>query len=144
MNKQQRNSLSAQAAAISSVVDDITNQSSDFEDLNSEDKIADAALKALSLHAGVLDDIRSEIEGIKDDEAEKFANMPEGLQGSDRGQAMESAADALGEAESELEAATEELNGLSATTTYEEAIDVITSTLEHLESALSSIETASE
>lgn len=47
---------------------------------------------------GLADEIRSDLEAIKDEEREAFENLSESFQGSDRGQAMEAAADALEEA----------------------------------------------
>ena len=57
-----------------------------------------------------LNALYSEVESIKDklkavasDEREKYDNLNEGLQASERGQAMEAAADALDSAVSDLE-----------------------------------------
>ena len=47
---------------------------------------------------GVADEIRSDLETIKDEEREAFENLSESFQEGDRGQAMEAAADALEEA----------------------------------------------
>lgn len=43
-------------------------------------------------------DLCEEIEQVKDEEQEAFGNMPEGLQSSERGEAMESAISGLEEA----------------------------------------------
>jgi hypothetical protein len=43
----------------------------------------------------LLCDLRERIETARDDEQNAFENMPEGLQASDRGQAMETAIEAL-------------------------------------------------
>jgi len=42
-----------------------------------------------------LEVIKEEIEGLDEYEREKFDNLPEGIQASDRGQAIEAAADSL-------------------------------------------------
>ncbi|GAA5666925.1 hypothetical protein Brsp07_05447 [Brucella sp. NBRC 14130] len=47
---------------------------------------------------GIADEIRSEVETIKDAESEAFENLSESFQGSERGQAMEAAAYALEDA----------------------------------------------
>ena len=49
------------------------------------------------------EEIGGELQQMADDEREKFYNMPEGLQSGEKGQAIETAADALGEAASALE-----------------------------------------
>jgi alcohol dehydrogenase YqhD (iron-dependent ADH family) len=49
-----------------------------------------------------LEDIRFEIENVKDEEQEYFDNMPENLQVSDRGVSAESAVDALEQAHDAL------------------------------------------
>lgn len=49
------------------------------------------------------EDLKSQIETIKDEEQEAFDNMPENLQGSERGEAMEAAADNLDSAFSSME-----------------------------------------
>jgi len=52
-----------------------------------------------------LEDINTEVEQIKEDEEEKFGNMPEGLQDAEGGQKIEAAAEALGEAFGYIESA---------------------------------------
>ena len=47
------------------------------------------------------------LEGVKDDEQEYFDNMPESLQGGDKGQAAEAAVSALDDAVNELDGAIE-------------------------------------
>ena len=58
------------------------------------------------------DDIKNELETLRDEEQESFDNMPEGLQQGDRGQAMEEAIGELEEAISALEEFdTDSING---------------------------------
>ena len=45
-----------------------------------------------------LEDLREDIEALKDEEQEAFDNLPEGIQASERGEAMEHAAYSLEEA----------------------------------------------
>ncbi len=52
-----------------------------------------------------LNDLRDEIERVKDEETEAFENLPESLQGSERGQAMESAMSSLEEAYDSVDSA---------------------------------------
>jgi hypothetical protein len=58
---------------------------------------------ALSDILNKLEAIKGEIESMGDEEQEKFDHMPESLQNSERGQAIEKAADVLGEAVISLE-----------------------------------------
>lgn len=50
-------------------------------------------------------DLCEEIEQVKDEEQEAFDNMPEGLQSSERGKAMESAISSLEEAYDSVDSA---------------------------------------
>lgn len=54
------------------------------------------------------------IETAKDEEQEYFDNMPENLQQGERGQAAESAAEALSEAYDSMESARESLEGIES------------------------------
>lgn len=51
----------------------------------------------LELLQGKIQDISSEVEVLRDDEQEKFDNMTEGLQQTERGQLCEAASQALDE-----------------------------------------------
>lgn len=56
--------------------------------------------KSRALVAEIIERLRrchEDLEGVKDDEQEKFDNMPEGLQESERGQAIQNVADSLEE-----------------------------------------------
>lgn len=57
----------------------------------------------VSAIASVLDDLRSEIEEIRDEEQEYYDNMPESLQGGEKGDVAQAAVDALDTAASSLE-----------------------------------------
>ena len=59
-----------------------------------------------------LQDIAVEFEAVKDEEQEAFDAMPEGLQNSDRGQAMEEGLGVLEDIGSSLESAIESLEGI--------------------------------
>jgi len=68
-----------------------------------------------------LDDIKSELETFAEEEQEKFDNLSEGLQASERGQSYEAAAGAL-----------------------QETVYNVESAISEIEQALSSLETAGE
>lgn len=59
--------------------------------------------KELEGIVAALEDIRESIDFILYDEQEAYDNLPESLQESERGEAMETAIDAMGDAESMLE-----------------------------------------
>jgi uncharacterized coiled-coil protein SlyX len=59
--------------------------------------------KQISALIDKLDEIRTEMEQLGEDEQEKFDNMPEGIQDSERGDKMQEAADMLAEQSSAIE-----------------------------------------
>jgi hypothetical protein len=61
---------------------------------------------------GKLQDLHAEAEALRDEEQEAFDNMPESLQGSERGQASEDAAAVLGDAAADLESVISALEGI--------------------------------
>ena len=66
--------------------------------------------KELQGYADSLDEIKCAIEEMQEDETEKLDNMPESLQESERGEAMQEAIDNLESASSCLEEAIDYLN----------------------------------
>lgn len=66
--------------------------------------------KELQGYADSLDEIKCAIEEMRDDEECKFDNMPESLQESERGDAMQAAIDNMESAASSLEEAIDYLN----------------------------------
>ena len=66
--------------------------------------------KELQGYANSLEEIKRAIEEMRDDEECKFDNMPEGLQESERGEAMQEAIDNLESASSSLEEAIDYIN----------------------------------
>ena len=66
--------------------------------------------KELQGYAESLEEIKCAIEEMREDEECKFDNMPEGLQESERGEAMQEAIDNLESASSSLEEAIDYLN----------------------------------
>jgi uncharacterized coiled-coil DUF342 family protein len=52
---------------------------------------------------GKIDDLKAEIETVRDEEQDKFDNLPENFQDGDRGQRMQAAIDAMDEAIQALE-----------------------------------------
>ena len=69
--------------------------------------------KKLQGYVDSLDEIRSNIETMMEEEQEKLENMPESLQESERGEAMQEAIDNLESAESSLEEAIDYLNEIA-------------------------------
>ena len=57
-----------------------------------------------------MEEIIAKFEEIRDEEQEKFDNLPEGIQESEKGEAFESAIDSLEEIISELETAKESMD----------------------------------
>ena len=57
-----------------------------------------------------LEALKAVIEFIREEEEEAYDNMPEGLQGSEKGEAMENAIGSLEQAESGIEEATESIS----------------------------------
>lgn len=64
-----------------------------------------ARRKALEDLASQLGDILAELEALRDEEQEYFDNMPESLQGGDKGSDAEQAIDSMNSAVDSLEAA---------------------------------------
>ena len=60
-----------------------------------------------------LEDIKGRLETMQEEEQDKFDNLPEGLQESERGEAMQEVADSLEEAVSSLEDVISTLNDIS-------------------------------
>lgn len=60
-----------------------------------------------------LSGIKSEIEDMQQDQQEKHDNMPEGLQDTERGEALEEAANELEEAASNIDSAIDNLQNIS-------------------------------
>ena len=56
-----------------------------------------------------IQDLKEEIQVIENEEQEKFDNLPEGLQGSEMGESMEAAINALSECADHLDSAEESL-----------------------------------
>ena len=63
----------------------------------------------LSELTGKFENIKSELKTFADEEQEKFDNLTEGLQASDRGQSYEAAANALQEANGNIECVVSEI-----------------------------------
>ena len=63
--------------------------------------------------AGKLEALREELADVQSQEQEAFDNMPEGLQASEKGQAVEEAADNLQTACDDLENVVSSLNEIS-------------------------------
>jgi hypothetical protein len=66
--------------------------------------------KEIAKYIASLKEIKSKLESMKDDEEEKYDNMPEGLQDSERGEKMQESIDALDNACTCLEDTIDSLN----------------------------------
>jgi len=66
--------------------------------------------KTLQGYVESLDEIKCAIDEMAEEEQDKYDNMPEGLQESERGEAMQEAIDNLESASSSLEEAIDYLN----------------------------------
>lgn len=62
-------------------------------------------------YAKSLEDLKEKLEGIRDDEQEKFDNMPESLQSSGRGSKLEENVEELDAAINDIEAAINDIRG---------------------------------
>lgn len=70
--------------------------------------------KAIQEIMDKLEDLKCDIESLKDEEQEAFDNLPEGIQASERGEAMESAVYNLDEAYESIESVIESLEEAQA------------------------------
>lgn len=70
--------------------------------------------KQLAEVSSILETAKGMLEEIRDDEQDYFDNMPENLQGSERGEASEEAIDAMDEAIESLESAIESVSDASS------------------------------
>ena len=66
-------------------------------------KAIDEAIRQIELARAALDEAKSMIEDIRDEEQEFYDNMPESFQDGDKGQNAQTAIDALEEAISSIE-----------------------------------------
>lgn len=97
MNKQQRTELAKLTRSLENFAD---------EDELKAACDTEAKLKEVT---GKLDDAKSVAEGMRDEEEEKYDNLTEGLQQSERGQAIEAAKEALDNAATAFESAVSSL-----------------------------------
>lgn len=66
-------------------------------------KQIDQIITRIEALQGLIEEVNSDIETIKDEEQEALENLPESLQEGEKGQTMQSAIDSLEEAYGELE-----------------------------------------
>lgn len=74
---------------------------------------------------GLIEDAKSEVESLKDEEQEAFDGMPESLQQGDKGQAAEAAVSNLESGNEKLQEIMESLENLESE--FQEAIDSLES-----------------
>lgn len=116
MNKQQRKQLAIIESSISHLAELEPNEAVNW---------AEAIEK--------LEDALSNVQEIRDEEQDKFDNLPEGLQASGKGDDIQSAIDALDSAVTDLEAAIESAKGKDSNE------DKVESVSESVQSAIDSI-----
>ena len=81
-----------------------------------------------------LEDAAARIEELREEEEDKFDNMPESLQSSEKGEALEAAKDALTEAFDTLDMLVSDLgNDISSDTTCAEASEILETAEETLD-----------
>lgn len=68
--------------------------------------------KEIAKYIATLEEIKDKLESMQEDEQDKFDNMPEGLQESERGEAMQEAIDAIETACGSLDDAIDTLQGI--------------------------------
>lgn len=68
--------------------------------------------EALNKLAGQIQDIIGELESLESEEQDYYDNMPESLQGGEKGENAQSAIDAITSAKDGLETAVSELEGI--------------------------------
>jgi uncharacterized phage infection (PIP) family protein YhgE len=79
--------------------------------MNTETRKAIAKIQSeISALVGTFEDFSQTLSDLRDSETEKFENLSEGLQESEMGQAIQSAADALDTAQSAIESARESMD----------------------------------
>jgi chromosome segregation ATPase len=99
--RKQIRSLSADLDKIKNEVD-ATEETASLEESGEDDSKDELADKEENWTSRV-DDIRSSLEDLKGEEEEYYENMPEGLQGGDKGSASQEATEAMGRADEILE-----------------------------------------
>lgn len=85
-----------------------------FNTRDSKSYMNNSRRKALRKAAEVIEEARSIVESIKDEEEEAFEGMPENLQGSERGDAIQQYVDALEAISSNLEDAIGQIQDITA------------------------------
>lgn len=108
MNAQQRKEIAALSSKLGSFDGSAEMQVVDVAYLKVQDALAEYAA-AREAASSKLEEIKEDIDSQATEEQDKFDNMPESLQGGERGQAMEGAIEHLNNAVDELDAAIEKL-----------------------------------
>lgn len=130
----------ARRKAIRTIQDNLGKIKGDIEALLSVE--VDQRRQALTnfIGGGTLSTLAEEVDGIKDEEQEYFDNMPEGLQGSERGETAEAAVNNLEVASDSLTTASEDFDGMTAEDfdldEFEDKITEVTDAIDEADSAL--------
>jgi hypothetical protein len=101
MNQERRKQIDAQRDVLEKIKNEIDSKSAD-EETGEAGTSADRDL-LVGGWVSRLDDARTELETAKDDEQDYYDNMPEGLQGGDKGTQAEAAVSSLEKVVNELE-----------------------------------------
>ena len=91
-----------------------THEGQAFRD-SEESTVNEARRKAINEAVSKLEDVKSELETLRDEEQEYYDNMPESFQGGDKGDAAQSAVSTLEDAINSIDSAvTEAQNAVEA------------------------------
>jgi predicted nucleic acid-binding Zn-ribbon protein len=101
LNNERRNQLSKIQRELEAINNEISAKAAEEETGEAGDAQTLADLE--ENWSSRVDDIRQDLDGLKDDEQEYYGNMPEGLQGGERGSMAEDAISNMDSALSDLE-----------------------------------------
>lgn len=151
MNKQQRKELAALQATLNAQVSAVEALTESLQDTDKRELVGNEVVLTLAeykvVHAfeSTVSDTRSSLEGYRDDEQDKYDNMPEGLQGSDKGDTQQSIIEYLEAAIESLESIESDLANHVVTepnSVTNDRVLLSDALCSHLEEALSHLEDA--
>lgn len=101
MNDDRRKQIRAVESALDDIKREIDSKAADEEtgDGGTEEELADHE----EIWSKRIEDLKSDVETAKDDEQDYYDNMPQGLQGGDKGSRAQEAVDALQRVEDDLD-----------------------------------------
>lgn len=147
MNKQGREQIKTLNASLSAIRDGV-------EMANDVDEAYDERLGRLVTAQTDLESVSSDVSDLQGEEQDKYDNMSEGLQGSERGEAIQAAAEALSNAESELDGAIgdcddaiealKKFNLSGAMLTDDEIEEMVTAITDQIDEAVGALDEAAQ